>query len=54
MISCMKQDNVHVKHKWHFKLKAAGLILGMGSANERQCYIVRSFLIGRAYSQNDL
>ena len=27
--------------------------MGMDSANERRCYIVTSFLIGRAHTQND-
>ena len=30
-----------------------GIILGMGSANERRCYIVMSSLIGWAHTQND-
>ena len=30
-----------------------GIILGMGWANERRRYIVTSFLIGWAHTQND-
>ena len=30
-----------------------GIILGMGSANERRHYCVMPSLIGRAHSQND-
>ena len=30
-----------------------GIILGMGSANERRCYNVRSSLTGWAHTQND-
>ena len=33
--------------------KETGLILGMGSANERRRYIVTSSLIGWAHAQND-
>ena len=38
-----------------FALKSGGtgINIGMGSANERRCYIVTSFLIGRAHTQND-
>ena len=32
---------------------ASGIILGMGSANERWCYSVMSSLIGWAHTQND-
>ena len=32
---------------------SSGIILGMGSANERWRYIVTSFLIGWAHTQND-
>ena len=31
----------------------SGIILDMGSANERQCYNVKLSLIGWAYTQND-
>ena len=31
----------------------SGIILGMGSANEKRRYIVTSFLIGWAHAQND-
>ena len=32
----------------------AGIILGMGLANESRCYIVMPALIGGAHTQNDL
>ena len=32
---------------------SSGIILGMGSANERRCYIVMPPLIGWAHTQND-
>ena len=32
---------------------ASGIILGMGSANEKRCYNVTSSLIGWAHTQND-
>ena len=34
-------------------LPSSEIILGMGSANERRCYIVTSSLIGWAHSHND-
>ena len=34
-------------------LLIAGIILGMGSANERRRYYVTHSLIARAYTQND-
>ena len=38
---------------WDFA-GSSGIILRMGSANERQCYIVTSSLIGWAHTQTDL
>ena len=35
------------------KIVNAGIILGVGSANERRCYIVTSSLSDWAHSQND-
>ena len=36
-----------------YSINHAGIILGMGSANERWCYMVTSSLIGWAHIQND-
>ena len=38
--------------EWHC-LEQPGIILGMGSANERWCYIVTSSLIGWTHTQYD-
>ena len=35
-------------------LSSPGIILGMGSANERKCYIVTSSLIGWAHTQKSI
>ena len=39
--------------EWGNWYTISGIILGMGPANERQCYNVTSSLIGWAYTQND-
>ena len=38
----------------NYGLPKPGIILGMGSANGRRCYMVTPSLIGRAHTQNDL
>ena len=48
-----KSTEVEIDQKmafWHVIMR---IILGMGSANERRRYIVTSFLIGWAHTQND-
>ena len=59
-----KQRNVslHMASSWYkfswgnnllMSCPCAGIILGMGLANERCCYIVMASLIGWAHTQND-
>ena len=40
-------------HSWPVRLRMAGIILYVRSANERRCYIVTSSLLGWAHTQND-
>ena len=43
-----------VSIQWHlFYLCFVGIILGMGSANDRRHYMVMSFVIGWTHTQND-
>ena len=60
-----RQSNITLKDscvKWKSQIKfiivgdtlyLSGIILGMGSANERSCYNVTPSLIGQAHTQND-
>ena len=43
---------IYIGEQWWFE-GLAGIILGMGSANERRRYVVPPPLIGWAHTQND-
>ena len=54
ILSCFCQGySYNGKHTQVDCISLSGIILWMGPANERRCYIVMASLIGWAYSQND-
>ena len=56
LVTCWHQIlTSHYLNQWwpRSQTHLSGIILGMGSANERRCHIVTPFLIGRALTEND-